>query len=75
MPFGISVAPEEFQRRVDEALSDLPGVLAVHDDIILWGEGVSDKGEGGGGIMMNTWRHCYRSVEKKEYSSTKRRWN
>ena len=46
MPFGISVAPEEFQRRVDEALSDLPGVSAVHDDIILWGEGVSDKGGG-----------------------------
>ena len=48
MLFGISVALKEFQR-VDEALSDLPGVLAVHDDIILWGEGDSDEER----IMMN----------------------
>ena len=38
MPFGISAAPEEFQRRMDEALLGLPGVFAVHDDIILWGK-------------------------------------
>ena len=38
MPFGISSAPEEFQRRMDEALVGLPGVFAVHDDIILWGK-------------------------------------
>ena len=38
MPFGISSAPEEFQRRMDEALAGLPGVFAVHDDIILWGK-------------------------------------
>ena len=44
MPFGISVAPEEFQRRTEQELADLPGVVAVHD-MILWGEGDSD-GEG-----------------------------
>ena len=38
MPFGISNAPEEFQRRVDDALMGLPGVFAVHDDIIVWGK-------------------------------------
>ena len=43
MPFGISSAPEEFQRRIDEALRDLPGVFAVHDDIICWGR--SQEGE------------------------------
>ena len=43
MPFGISNAPEEFQRRVDEALRDLPGVFAVHDDIIVWGKGESTE--------------------------------
>ena len=43
MPFGISNAPEEFQRRVDEALRDLPGVFAVHDDVIVWGKGKSTE--------------------------------
>ena len=43
MPFGISSAPEEFQRRMDEALFGLPGVFAVHDDIILWGKKQGDE--------------------------------
>ncbi|KAK7095117.1 hypothetical protein V1264_002767 [Littorina saxatilis] len=43
MPFGISVAPEEFQRRMDEAVQGLPGVFAVHDDIIVWGKGDTDE--------------------------------
>ena len=42
LPFGVSVAPEEFQRRVDNALRDLPGVCAVHDDVIVWGKGDTD---------------------------------
>ena len=36
MPFGISPAPEEFQRRVDEALEGLKGVKAIHDDILIY---------------------------------------
>ena len=43
LPFGVSVAPEEFQRRVDNALRDLPGVFAVHDDVIVWGKGTTDE--------------------------------
>ena len=39
MPFGISPAPEEFQRRLDEALEGLEGCKAVHDDILVWGCG------------------------------------
>ncbi|KAK6171718.1 hypothetical protein SNE40_018156 [Patella caerulea] len=35
MPFGLSPVPEEFQRRLDNAISGLDGVRAVHDDI-LW---------------------------------------
>ena len=38
LPFSVSVYPEEFQRRVDDALKDLPGVYAVHDDIIVRGK-------------------------------------
>ena len=39
MPFGISVAPEEFQRRIDESLEGLEGTKAIADDILIWGDG------------------------------------
>ena len=41
MPFGISVAPEEFQRRIDENLEGLEGVKAIADDILIWGDEAS----------------------------------
>ena len=58
MSFGISVAPETFQTRVDETLSDLPGALVVHGDIILWGDSDEEEGE----ILMRCWGCCYRNV-------------
>ena len=39
MPFGISVAPEEFQRQIDESLEGLEGTKAIADDILIWGDG------------------------------------
>ena len=39
MPFGISVAPEEFQRRLNNALEGLNGVEPILDDILLYGVG------------------------------------
>ena len=39
MPFVIRVAPEEFQRRIDENLEGLDGVKAIADDILIKGEG------------------------------------
>ena len=38
-PSGISTASEEFQRRHDEDVEGLPGVLSVVGDIIVYGEG------------------------------------
>ena len=38
MPFGINVAPEEFQRRIDENLEGLEDVKAIADDILIWGD-------------------------------------
>lgn len=46
MPFGISPAPEEFQRRMDAALAGLPGVVAIHDDIFVFGKGATDEAGG-----------------------------
>ena len=39
MPFGISPAPEEFQRRLEQALEGLHGVKPIFDDILIFGVG------------------------------------
>lgn len=39
LPFGISSAPEEFQRRQHEIVTDLEGVDAIADDILIYGCG------------------------------------
>ena len=39
LPFGISSASEEFQRRLHEALHDIPGIEIIVDDIIVFGQG------------------------------------
>ena len=39
MPFGISSAPEEFQRRQHEVLKNLNGVDVIADDILVYGRG------------------------------------
>ena len=39
MPFGISPAPEEFQRRLDTALTGLQEVVPIFDDILIYGVG------------------------------------
>ena len=39
MPFGLSSSPEEFQRRLSDALSGLQGVTVVADDILIYGKG------------------------------------
>ena len=44
MPFGISVAPEEFQRRIDKSLEGLEGTKAIADDILIWGDGNTIEG-------------------------------
>ena len=37
LPFGITSAPELFQRRMSRILEGLPGVLCLMDDIIIFG--------------------------------------
>ncbi|XP_064468600.1 uncharacterized protein K02A2.6-like [Ornithodoros turicata] len=36
LPFGISLAPEHFQRRMTEALEGLPGVTCHMDDVLVF---------------------------------------
>ncbi|RUS91936.1 hypothetical protein EGW08_000338 [Elysia chlorotica] len=37
LPFGLSVSPEIFQRKILELFGALPGVVAIHDDVIVHG--------------------------------------
>lgn len=43
MPFGISLAPEVFQSKLQECLADLPGVKVIGDDILVVGYGENDS--------------------------------
>ena len=38
LPFGITSAPEHFQRRMSEILSDLEGVVCMMDDVLVHGQ-------------------------------------
>ena len=38
LPFGVSSAPEVFQKYIAQRLEDLEGVVNVMDDILVWGE-------------------------------------
>ena len=43
LPFGLCSAPEEFQQRLNHAIEGLKGVLTIHDDILVFGEGSTDE--------------------------------
>ena len=37
MPFGISSAPEVYQRAMEKVLNGLPGVVCYMDDLLIYG--------------------------------------
>ena len=39
LPFGLSVSPEEFTRRLNAELSGLPGIATIADDVLVYGRG------------------------------------
>lgn len=43
LPFGISSAPEEYQRRMNETLEGLEGIAICADDVIIYGCGDNDE--------------------------------
>ena len=43
LPFVCNVSSEIFQRKLNEAFGDLPGVLSVADDIMLYGTGDNES--------------------------------
>jgi len=45
VPFRITSAPEIFQRRMSEILSDLVGAEAIIDDVLIYGRTVQEHDE------------------------------
>ena len=45
LPFGISSAPEHFQRRMSEVLSGLEGVVGLVDDVLIYGKTQEEHGQ------------------------------
>ncbi|KAF0036506.1 hypothetical protein F2P81_011818 [Scophthalmus maximus] len=43
MPMGISTAPEIFQRRLTQALEDLPCLYIIADDVLITGQGETQE--------------------------------
>lgn len=43
LPFGLSVSPEIFQKRVNQAIEGLDGILNIADDILVYGVGESEE--------------------------------
>ena len=39
LPYGVSSAPEEFQKGIHEALDGLPGIANIADDVLVYGLG------------------------------------
>ena len=52
LPFGISSAPEHFQRRMSEALSGLAGTVCMMDDILVYGENREEHDERLTGVLQ-----------------------
>ena len=42
LPFGINLAPEEFERKLHEKLDGLPGVAVIRDDTLVMGCGENE---------------------------------
>ena len=43
LPFGLSSSSEIFQKHLTQALENLPGVLRIADDILIYGSGDADE--------------------------------
>ena len=43
LPFGLSVSSEIFQKRVNQILEGLEGILDITDDILIYGVGSTEE--------------------------------
>ena len=72
LPFGISSAPEHFQRRMSEILVDLPGVVCQMDDILVFGKTQSEHDQHLEAVLRHIEEaNVTLSPQKCEFSKTK----
>lgn len=75
LPFGISSAPEHFQRRMMQLLEKTPGTVCHMDDILIWGNDQAEHDQRlnivletlkNAGITLNE-RKCQFSVKRVKF--------
>ena len=72
MPFGISSAPEHFQRRMLEILKDLEGVVCLIDDTVIHGSSQEEHDKRLKLVLRRLVQHKVTlNIEKCEFSKTK----
>ena len=63
LPFGITSAPEHFQRKMTELLTGLDGVVCMLDDVLIYGKSQEEHDQhleraleriGNSGVCCNT---------------------
>ncbi|PFX30098.1 Retrovirus-related Pol polyprotein [Stylophora pistillata] len=69
MPFGINLAPEVFESRLQECLANLPGVKVIRDNILVVG-----YGENHSEALLNNDQNVVRLLERAKQGWTETRW-
>ena len=65
MPFGITTAPEEFQRRLSSALKGFKGVSVVANGILIYGKDQAEHDDNLS-IFLKRARECGLKLNKKK---------
>ena len=42
MPFGLKMSRDVFQMQMDQIMNRLPGIIAIHDDICVYGKDTAE---------------------------------
>lgn len=65
MPFGISSAPEVFQRAMHKVMEGLEGVAVVMDDILVWGRTKEEHDQNLENVLQRCQKHNLKLNRKK----------
>ena len=62
LPFGLVSAQDVFQKKVDQTFEGLPGVVAIPDDIVVFGKTEAERDKHVDNVMRRTKRSVYVST-------------
>ena len=78
MPFGLKMSQDVFQMRMDQITDRLPGVIAIHDDICVFGKDTAEhdnnllqlmKTAQGHGLVFNSSKCAIRQSQISFYGA------